>query len=157
MTTLPFRAAFAVLVMPGLVAGYLPWSISRGAERWPLSIGAFHWLGLAIAVPAFILFAITVRDFFVKGRGTIAPWDPPRSLMAEGVYGWSRNPMYVGVLGMIWGQGVWIRSGEVLLYGTVMAVVFHFRVLLGEEPWLARTFPEPWAVYTAKVKRWGLF
>lgn len=157
MTSLPFRAAFAVLAMPGLIAGYLPWSISRGAERWPLSIGTFHWLGLFIAVPAFILFAVTVRDFFVKGRGTIAPWDPPRALMAEGVYGWSRNPMYVGVLGMIWGQGVWFRSGEVLLYGTVMAFVFHFRVLLGEEPWLAKTFPEPWAAYTARVKRWGVF
>ena len=154
---LPLRAAFAILALPGVVAGVIPWWIQRGTERWPLEVGGFNWLGLLVFLPAFILFSWTVRDFFVKGQGTLAPWDPPKALMAEGVYGWSRNPMYVGVVGMIWGQGVWFRSGEVLAYGALIAVIFHLRVLLGEEPWLARTFPEPWAAYKQKVKRWGLF
>jgi protein-S-isoprenylcysteine O-methyltransferase Ste14 len=160
MTTersLPLRAAFAVLALPGVVAGFMPWWIQRGADRWPLDLGVFCWLGLLLFLPALFLFGWTVKDFFVKGRGTLAPWDPPQALMAEGVYGWSRNPMYVGVLGMIWGEGVLYGSGEVLLYGALMAVIFHLRVVLGEEPWLAKTFPEPWAAYTARVKRWGLF
>jgi protein-S-isoprenylcysteine O-methyltransferase Ste14 len=155
--SLPLRAAFAVLALPGVVAGFMPWWIQRGAERWPLALGPLNWIGILLFLPALILFSWTVRDFFVKGRGTLAPWDPPQALMAEGVYGWSRNPMYVGVVGMIWGQGAWFQSGEVLLYGVVIAFIFHFRVLLGEEPWLAKTFPEPWAAYKAKVKRWGLF
>ena len=154
--SLPFRAAFAVLAMPAIVAGVLPWSFHR-AERWPLALGAWGWLGAPIAVVGLALFSWTVRDFFVRGQGTLAPWDPPKFLVAEGSYRWSRNPMYVGVLLMIWGQGFWFRSGEVLAYGTTMALIFHLRVVLGEEPWLAKSFPEPWAAYTAKVKRWGLF
>jgi protein-S-isoprenylcysteine O-methyltransferase Ste14 len=155
--SLPLRAAFAVLAMPAIVAGYLPWRIGSAPERLPLDIGAWAFLGLAVGAVGLVLFSWTVRDFFVRGQGTLAPWDPPKFLVAEGSYRWSRNPMYVGVLLLIWGQGIWYRSGEVLIYGAVMAVIFHARVVLGEEPWLAKTFPEPWAAYTAKVKRWGLF
>jgi protein-S-isoprenylcysteine O-methyltransferase Ste14 len=157
MTSLPFRAAFAVLAMPAIVAGYLPGRIGSAPERLPLDIGAWAFLGLAVGAVGLGLFSWTVRDFFVRGQGTLAPWDPPKFLVAEGSYRWSRNPMYVGVLLLIWGQGIWYRSGEVLIYGAVMAVIFHLRVVLGEEPWLAKTFPEPWAAYTMRVKRWGLF
>lgn len=155
--SLPLRATVAVLAMPALVAGVVPWWLHRGIDRWPLVIGGWRWSGVPLALIGLVLFAWTVRDFFVRGRGTLAPWDPPRFLVAEGAYRYARNPMYVGVLLVIWGQGLWWRSGEVLVYGYLMAAVFHVRVLLGEEPWLARTFPEPWAAYRARVKRWGMF
>ena len=155
--SLPFRALFAVLAMPGAVAGFLPWWIHRGVERLPLAIGGGRWGGIVFALPGFALFAWTVRDFFVRGRGTLAPWDPPKALVAEGAYAFCRNPMYVGVVLMIWGQGLWWRSGEVVVYGYLMAGIFHLRVLLHEEPWLARSFPAEWQGYQTKVKRWGLF
>lgn len=142
--------------MPAMVAGVVPWYLHR-VESMRLAIGAWAWSGAPVALAGLILFAWTVRDFFVRGQGTLAPWDPPKFLVAEGSYRWCRNPMYVGVLLMIWGQGVWWQSGEVLAFGGVMAVVFHLRVVLGEEPWLAKSFPEPWTAYTARVKRWGLF
>ena len=143
--------------MPGMVAGVIPWWIHHGNERWPLAIGGWSHAGALLFLPGLLIFASTVRDFFVRGRGTLAPWDPPRSLVAEGAYRWCRNPMYVGVLLVIWGQGLWWRSGAVVAYGGVMALIFHFRVVLGEEPWLARTFPEPWGRYSSRVRRWGLF
>ena len=154
--SLPLRATIAVLAMPAIVAEVVPWWLHRAPERWPLAIGNWSLLGAALFVVGLVLFTWTVRDFFVLGRGTLAPWDPPRSLVAQGAYRWCRNPMYVGVLLLIWGQGLWWRSGEVVLYGGLMTVVFHLRVVFGEEPWLARTFPEPWAAYTTKVKRWGI-
>ena len=122
-----------------------------------IMLALLSFLGVLLFVPGLILFGWTVRDFFVQGQGTLAPWDPPKFLVAEGSYRWCRNPMYVGVLLLIWGQGLWWRSGEVVVYGYLMAFIFHLRVVLGEEPWLARTFPEPWRAYTARVKRWGVF
>ena len=155
--TLPLRATFAVLAMPAMVAGVVPWWLHRPPERWSLVIGHWSFVGLALFLPALGLFAWTVRDFFVRGRGTLAPWDPPRALVAEGAYAFCRNPMYVGVVLMIWGQGLWWRSGEVVVYGYLMAVIFHLRVLLYEEPWLARSFPAEWEGYRTKVKRWGIW
>ena len=155
--SLPLRALFAVLALPGVVAGVFPWWIHQGAERWPLTIGEWHWTALVLFVPGFLIFASTVIEFFHRGRGTLAPWDPPRALVASGLYARCRNPMYVGVLLMIWGQGLWWRSGEVVVYGYGIAVIFHLRVLLYEEPWLARTFPAEWEGYRTKVKRWGVF
>ena len=155
--SLPLRALFAVLAMPGMVAGFMPWWIHRGVGRWPLAIGGGRWGGMVFVLPGFVLFAWTARDFFVRGQGTLAPWDPPKFLVAEGSYAFCRNPMYVGVVLMIWGQGLWWRSGEVVVYGYLMAVIFHLRVVLGEEPWLAKSFPAQWEEYRTKVKRWGVF
>jgi protein-S-isoprenylcysteine O-methyltransferase Ste14 len=155
--SLPLRAAFAVLALPGVVAGFLPWWIHRGVERWPLIIGSWSWTGVVVAGVGLVIFAGTVRDFFVRGRGTLAPWDPPRALVAEGFYRYCRNPMYLGVLLLIWGEALWWRSGEVLIYGYAMATAFHLRVVFFEEGWLARSFPAEWERYRSKVKRWGAF
>ena len=154
---LPLRAAFAVLALPGMVAGVFPWWIHRGTERWSLVIGDWSYLAAILFLPGLVIFASTVKEFFVRGRGTLAPWDPPRALVAEGFYRYCRNPMYVGVLLLIWGQGLWWQSGEVVVYGYSVAVAFHLRVLLFEEPWLARSFPAEWEKYRTTVKRWGAF
>ena len=143
--------------MPALVAGVVPWWLHRPPERWSLAIGDWSYLGAALALPGLAVFASTVIEFFRRGRGTLAPWDPPRALVATGLYAWCRNPMYVGVLLMIWGQGLWWRSGEVVVFGYLMAAIFHLRVVLGEEPWLARSFPAEWEGYRTNVKRWGFF
>ena len=58
---------------------------------------------------------------------------------------------------MIWGEGLWWRSGAVVVYGYCIAVAFHLRVLFFEEPWLARTFPAEWERYRTAAKRWGAF
>jgi protein-S-isoprenylcysteine O-methyltransferase Ste14 len=83
-----------------------------------------------------------VRDFFVAGRGTLAPWDPPRHLVVVGLYRFVRNPMYVSVLTVV--VGWWLATGSRLLagYAVVLAIGFHLRVLYHEEPWLRRQFGE---------------
>ena len=95
-----------------------------------------------------------VRDFYVIGKGTLAPWDPPKKLVTVGLYRYVRNPIYVGVVGFVAGCSLIAGSRRMAVYAAVLAVGFHLRVIFYEEPTLARLFGIQWHVYRANVNRW---
>src|SRR4051812_32435188 len=95
-----------------------------------------------------------VRDFYVAGRGTLAPWAPPKHLVVVGLYRVSRNPMYVAVLIVLIGWGLVFSSRALAIYAAVVALAVHLRVVTYEEPWLARTFGAEWLAYRRRVPRW---
>ncbi len=111
------------------------------------------WGGVPLGLGLVVL-GLTVREFYVAGRGTLAPWSPPRTLVVSGLYRFSRNPMYLGVLLILCGWGIGLRSWPLALYAVGIAIAFHLRVLLHEEPFLARTQPDAWAAYRSRVGRW---
>ena len=111
-------------------------------------------LGLAlIAIGTFGLLWCA-RDFYVSGKGTLAPWAPPRELVVVGLYRYSRNPMYVAVALILLGWAISFGSVSLLVYALAVAVAFQLRVVFGEEPWLARTHGAGWQQYTQRVRRW---
>jgi protein-S-isoprenylcysteine O-methyltransferase Ste14 len=95
-----------------------------------------------------------VREFYVSGRGTLAPWDPPKHLVTSGPYRISRNPIYVGVVTILAGWCALWSSRTLLLYLVLVMIAFHLWVLLFEEPWAARRFGSEWDAYRARVPRW---
>jgi protein-S-isoprenylcysteine O-methyltransferase Ste14 len=95
-----------------------------------------------------------VREFYVTGRGTLAPWAPPQELVETGPYRFSRNPMYIAVLLLLCGWALGFRSRTLVLYAVTVMFAFQLRVVLYEEPWLARTHGETWTLYKARVPRW---
>ena len=103
------RAVLAFLLLPGVVAFAVPLLLLRPAGR------AFAFTPVAVLVlgSGLVILVWCVRDFYVIGRGTLAPWSPPRQLVVRGLYRFSRNPMYAGVL-MVPGAMVTTRmpSGE---------------------------------------------
>jgi protein-S-isoprenylcysteine O-methyltransferase Ste14 len=150
MNGLFVRAVLAFLALPGLVAVVVPLLLITPAaqRRWVAPWGVVP-LGLGV-----IVLLLTVREFYVAGRGTLAPWAPPRTLVTSGLYRYSRNPMYVGVLLILCGWAVGLWSWPLAIYAAGVAVAVHVRVLLHEEPFLARTHPEAWAAYRSRVPRW---
>ena len=62
--------------------------------------------------------------------------------------------MYIGVLLITSGWAVGFRLWTLAVYTGALLVVFHLRVLVHEEPWLARTFGADWTEYCARVPRW---
>jgi protein-S-isoprenylcysteine O-methyltransferase Ste14 len=149
-STLWIRALLSFLVLPGLFALLLPSLLVR-ADRW--RGGGWAGGGIVLTVGLAVLLWC-VRDFYASGRGTLAPWDPPRRLVVVGLYRFMRNPMYVGVLMLVAGWGLVAGSPLIGAYAAVLAVGFHLRVVTFEEPWLERTFGEQWACYKAGVPRW---
>ena len=109
------------------------------------------WAGLALGVAGTVALVECFARFALKGLGTPAPVAPTEHLVVTGLYRHVRNPMYVAVLAIILAQGMWFASIAVLIYaGIVWAAVTAF-VVLYEEPTLARTFGEEYAVYRTHV------
>ncbi len=153
---LALRAILFVVLLPGTVAGYVPFRILRADDRLhipdlgPSSVGA----GVLVIVGAAVLFRC-VWDFFATGRGTLAPIDPPRVLVVRGLYRFTRNPMYNGVLAVIAGEAWFFGSLSLLKYALLMLVMFHLFVVLYEEPALTSQFGESYRAYRQAVPRWG--
>ena len=143
------RAIVAFLALPGVVAGLLPALIARGSQVGRYRDASF----VPFAIGTFCLIWC-VRDFFVRGLGTLAPWDPPRRLVVGGLYRFVRNPMYLSVATVILGWSLYFGSWQLALYLGVVAIVFHLRVIVYEEPRLNRQFGPDWDQYRARVPRW---
>jgi protein-S-isoprenylcysteine O-methyltransferase Ste14 len=147
---LVLRAMLAFLALPGLVAFAAPLLLI-----WPRPLHtAFSGSGFAVLAIGVVLLLWCVRDFYVAGRGTLAPWDPPRHLVVTGLYRFSRNPMYVAVFMVLLGWAIGFRSPLLGAYALAVLVAFHLRVVFGEEPWLAQTHGEAWTRYAQDVPRW---
>lgn len=102
----------------------------------------------------FIILFRCIRDFYVSGKGTLAPWDPPKKLVVVGLYRHMRNPMYVGVLALVVGWSMLLTSPVLILYTLILAISFHIRVVTHEEPWLESRFGSEWQKYCTEVSRW---
>lgn len=141
---------FTVLI-PGTVGVYIP---LRLAEGWR-GASTQDWLLAAplLLVGAFVYFWC-LWNFAVTGRGTPAPIDPPKKLIVRGPHKYVRNPMYLGVLSVVFGWVVLFRSTEILRYAAVVALMFHLVVLVIEEPSLRRLFGAEYQEYCRSVRRW---
>jgi protein-S-isoprenylcysteine O-methyltransferase Ste14 len=115
---------------------------------------AIHWDGLVPLAAGTLLLLWCVREFYVTGKGTLAPWTPPEHLVMSGLYRCSRNPMYVAVTVVLAGWAIAFRSRSLTIYALAVAIAFHLRVVVAEEPWLARKHGDAWLRYKARVPRW---
>ena len=150
MSKLFWKATFAFLALPGMVAFAVPLLFFERNWRG-FAVGA---LGLIPLVAGIVLLLWCVGQFYVTGRGTLAPWTPPQNLVVTGLYRFSRNPMYIAVLLVLTGWALMFHSRALAIYAVVVGLAFHLRVVFGEEPWLARTFGDEWVRYKAQVPRW---
>jgi protein-S-isoprenylcysteine O-methyltransferase Ste14 len=145
-----WRALFAFLVLPGIVAFAVPLAIvaARLSDFSPRPPGMLIWFaGVLVLVWCSV-------QFYVSGRGTLAPWSPPQRLVSAGPYRFSRNPMYVAVTLILSGWAVLFSALALWVYAAVVLLAFHIRIVTGEEPWLKRTFGADWESYRARVPRW---
>lgn len=109
-------------------------------------------IGLAAAGAAGIIACIAV--FVVRGRGTPAIFDAPRTFVAVGPYRYVRNPMYLSAIATFGGAGLYLRSLAVLAFTVAWLIVIHLFVRFIEEPGLHNRFGDTYAEYRRRVPRW---
>jgi protein-S-isoprenylcysteine O-methyltransferase Ste14 len=156
VTSLPLRSLLFVVLFPGTVAGYVPWRILSARQQlvWP-EVSLVNVLAACLIAAGALVLLRCVWDFLVAGRGTLAPFDAPRHLVVRGLYRFTRNPMYNGVLTVLAGEAWLFRSAAMWQYAALMLVVFHVFVVMYEEPALDAQFGESYRQYRVRVPRWG--
>ena len=149
------RAATYSVLFIGLLLIFLPDRIlaSTGITR-PAAIGAWQVAGMLVGASG-AAFALTcILTFVLVGKGTPAPFDPPRELVVQGPYRVVRNPMYLGAGLALAGAALFYRSTPLLGYVGLFLVITHLFVVLYEEPTLRHTFPGDYEAYCRRVGRW---
>ena len=127
--------------------GSVPWLLVTFALSVLIEAGVLVLLGSALVVSC-------ITTFVFIGRGTPAPFDPPRRLVIRGPYRWIRNPMYVGAGAALLGAALYYRSLPLAAYGLAVMGALHLFVVIYEEPALRRTFGREYRVYCERTGRW---
>ena len=148
-------SAIFLVLAPGTVAFWVPWTLCRWRLAPPLlGFFPFRVIGALLIAAGLPVLLDSFGRFAIQGLGTPAPIAPPRHLVVTGLYRYVRNPMYVAVVSLIFGQGLLFGSVRVLEYGLAAWLAFHLFVLLYEEPTLRRKFGAEYEEFCAKVRRW---
>jgi protein-S-isoprenylcysteine O-methyltransferase Ste14 len=149
------RAVTYAALFIGLVLVFLP----RQVLTWsgiipPAAFGLPQIAGLIVATLGAALAIWCIMTFVVIGRGTPAPFDPPRALVTRGPYGVVRNPMYIGAGLALAGAALYYQSLPLLAYTAGFLLVTHLFVIGYEEPTLRRLFGAAYEEYCRRVRRW---
>lgn len=150
----------AIIVLPGTVLVFVPALLLWRAAGTPAAMSpagpaqARFWIGLVPATVGLVLAVWTTRLFVAVGRGTPAPWDPPRTLIVRGPYRHVRNPMITGVLLMLGAESLLLGSWPVAGWALFFLVITTIYLAVIEEPELERRFGEDYRRYGANVPRW---
>jgi len=145
-----YATLFIAFVLFYLPARVLSWS---GLVR-PTAIGAPQILGIVLGAAGAIIALSCVAAFAWIGRGTPAPFDPPRRLVIHGPYRFVRNPMYIGAALALAGAALFFLSWPLLAYCGLLLLCASLFVLFYEEPTLRRTFGPDYESYCHRVHRW---
>ena len=154
-TTAMLGSALFFVVVPCMLAGFVPWWISRWAfQPALLGLELTRAIGVLLIVAGVPGLVDSFWRFAVEGLGTPAPIAPTRHLAVTGLYRHVRNPMYVAVAATILGQAVLLGDWRLLVYGGLFWLACHVFVVAYEEPTLARTFGAEYEAFRANVPRW---
>jgi protein-S-isoprenylcysteine O-methyltransferase Ste14 len=147
---LTYATLFVGFVLVFLPARVLTWS----GVAAPRALAIPQIAGMVITAMGAGLALWCVMTFAIVGRGTPAPFDPPRRLVIRGPYRYVRNPMYLGAALALAGAALFYESGPLTAYLGVFLVVAHSFVVWYEEPTLRRTFGDEYDAYRRRVRRW---
>ncbi len=151
---LGFRSLVWTVLVPGVVAGYLPWRFF-GLSRVRLDLlNPLHLIGVVCIGLGAALLAACIWEFARSGQGTLAPVDAPRELVVQGLYRYVRNPMYLSVATIGAGELLLVQSRALLLYWTAWFIIVNLFVIAYEEPTLRQRFGPSYERYTREVGRW---
>ena len=153
MTGLLIRTLVFTVVVPATMAAYIPWAII-GATGDRFDVSGLRALGLVPIAAGLVVGAVCFAGFVVEGRGTPAPYDPPRRLVTGVLYQRVRNPIYLAGTSLLLGESIVFGSYALLAWTAAAWLIWHLTVVLYEEPGLRARFDGAYDDYTRSVPRW---
>ncbi len=114
---------------------------------------AAQFAGLIVLFVGSLLFVSSLRRFARDGKGTLAPWDPPRRLVIHGPYRYVRNPMISGVVFVLFGEALILLSGPHAQWAFIFLLINIIYIPLLEERQLRERFGAEYVEYCRHVPR----
>jgi protein-S-isoprenylcysteine O-methyltransferase Ste14 len=149
------RAVTYATVFVGFLLVFVPGRILEEAGIvGPARLGPAEYAGIVVTAAGAGIALWCILTFVFIGRGTPAPFDPPRQLVIRGPYRYVRNPMYLGAVLALAGASLYYRSAALSGYSVVFLLAAHVLVVWYEEPTLSRLFGPDYDAYRAAVSRW---
>ena len=148
-------SALFFVIAPLVLAGFVPWWVTHwefrpaffGVDLTRILGGILIIVGVPGLVDSFARFAL-------EGLGAPAPIAPTQKLVVTGLYRYVRNPIYIAVVAVIFGQALLFGDWRLIWYGALLWLVFHVAVVMYEEPTLKETFGTEYESFRTNVPRW---
>ena len=139
----------------GLLLGALMWVAARSAPTLGFFLPAGRLIALGLAATGVIVAVLGVVSFR-RAKTTVNPLNPEAAsaLVVSGIYRLTRNPMYLGMLLVLLGWGVFLANVLTLLFPAVFVVLMNRLQILPEERALTAMFGSKFADYQSQVRRW---
>lgn len=147
------KSLFFLIFVPGLLIGYFPYLIST-TDTELISLGFLSYLAFPLLLTGWTMMLWCFWNFTVIGKGTPAPIDPPKELVAVGLYRFVRNPMYVAGIITLLGWILWSPSLPLIVAPFMFFIAGHLFVMFYEEPTLKKKFGAAYDEYLKRVPRW---
>jgi len=150
----------SIIILPGTVLVFVPAVLLFITRDSKVSFEFFFpdkilfWLAFFIACPGFFLCFKTASLFMTVGKGTPAPWNPPKKLVLQGPYQYVRNPMITGAVLLLFSEALLFRSWPVALWMILFFACKTAYFLFIEEKELEKRFHKDYLIYKANVPRW---
>ena len=131
------------------------WLVSKYSLNTNFNLNGINILALVFLIIAIIMIVLSINKF-KKNRTTISPLKPNKtsSLITSGIYNYTRNPMYLGLLLMLISTALFIKNFISFLIIPLFVIFINKNQILPEEQILENIFGEEYRNYTKKVKRW---
>jgi protein-S-isoprenylcysteine O-methyltransferase Ste14 len=150
--TMLLRHLLSILLLPTTMTVVIPYVIVLLGPGGPKKASLLA--GSLVIAAGLTLVGVTTWHFATVGKGTLAPWDPPRRLVVRGIYRYMRNPMITGVILILIGEAIALRSIPVLRWAGLFFVINAVYIPLLEEQWLIDRFGDDYLEYRRNVPRW---
>jgi protein-S-isoprenylcysteine O-methyltransferase Ste14 len=143
----PVTMTLLLAALMWLLAGSTPSLTVPPALRWAMSLVCF---GAGAASGAAGVWS------FHRARTTVNPWRPHASstLVISGIYRWTRNPMYLGLLLALLGWGLYLANVYALMLACTFVPYMDRFQIRPEERALQHTFGQQFCDYCGQVRRW---
>ena len=143
------------IFVPGTITVIVPYLLlSPPFDSFRIDLSDFRFFGLIPILVGVMIYIWCAWYFTFIGRGTPAPFDPPKELMVKGPYQYVRNPMYVFVALALVGEAIILETTILVLFAALAVALLHLWVVMHEEPTLKGRFGESYERYCDKVRRW---
>lgn len=139
----------------GFLAGLIMWFLAREASMLTFSFMGQREAAYMLIATGFSIDIMAIASFR-KAKTTINPLSPEKTskLVVSGIYRFTRNPMYLGMLIILIGCAIWLGSAlNVIVLAAFIAYITIFQIK-PEEARLEELFGDELSAYMNKVRRW---